>query len=129
MRNFTLQAIVASLLLFLASGVNPSTPNPGIVPDIVLASQNQAPASIGKTLTYTDAQTIAEVKSSEGTLLHLRTRDSFDKVVKWYVANLKPTKRMKVSENSVLLKVGSIMAVIATDGKETDVVIKQFANQ
>lgn len=97
----------------------------GIVLAVVLRSRS--PSAVSRSLIYPGSQIIVDMKSQEGGALHLRTRDPFDRVIEWYKAKLNPTKTMKLSETNIMLKTGNTTAVIATEEKETNIVIKQAA--
>ncbi len=59
-------------------------------------------------------------------VLQLRTKDSPDKVVAWYVEKLKPTENMRIPGESVtVLRGDNIRAVITATGAQTDIIIKQ----
>ncbi|HEY0322656.1 MAG TPA: zinc ribbon domain-containing protein [Pyrinomonadaceae bacterium] len=96
---------------------------------VVLLLRSRGANSISKSLVYPNSETIVDMKSVEGSALQLRTRDPFNKVVDWYVTNLKPTKTMKLTESNVLLKAGNITTVIAAEDNETNIVIKQAAER
>jgi hypothetical protein len=91
----------------------------------VLMSRSQTPD--GSALVYPGAETVVDLKGEEGSTLHLRTRDSFDEVLRWYVENLKPTKTMRISETSVILKAAGRTVTIVAEGDAVNVVIKQAA--
>lgn len=94
---------------------------------LLMMWRSRSAGSISRSLVYPNAETIVDMKSEEGSALQLRTRDPFNKVVDWYVTNLKPTKTMKLTESNVLLKAGNITTVIAAEDNETNIVIKQAA--
>jgi uncharacterized Zn finger protein (UPF0148 family) len=96
---------------------------------LMMIWRSRSASSISRSLVYPNAETIVDMKSEEGSALQLRTRDPFNRVVDWYVANLKPTKTMKLTESNVLLKAGNITAVIAAEDNETNIVIKQAAER
>jgi hypothetical protein len=96
---------------------------------LTMMLRSRGASAISRSLIYPNSQTIVDMKSEEGSALQLRTRDPFNKVVEWYVTNLKPTKTMKLTETNVLLKSGNITTVIATEDNETNIVIKQAATR
>lgn len=57
--------------------------------------------------------------------LHFQTLDSLEQVVAWYETNLKPTKTMRLTSTSVILKNQNVTATIATEDNRTNILIKQ----
>jgi hypothetical protein len=92
---------------------------------LLVVLRTRGASAISRSLIYPNSETIVDMKSEEGSALQLRTRDPFNKVMDWYVTTLKPTKTMKLTETNVLLKAGNITTVIAAEGNETNIVIKQ----
>lgn len=90
----------------------------------VLVFRNHNTASNNTSFIYPGAETTLDMKSEEGSVVQLRTRDSYDKVVGWYVANLKPSKNIKLSESSVLLKSDKMTVGIASENDGTNITIK-----
>ncbi|MGH9945006.1 MAG: zinc ribbon domain-containing protein [Pyrinomonadaceae bacterium] len=108
-RNLLIVAIVAGL----------------VAVSVVTVLMSRKSTSDSGALVYPGAETIVDMQGTEGSTLHLRTRDSFDKVTQWYVTNLKPTKTIRISATSVILKTGARTITIVTEDNETNVVIKQ----
>ncbi len=66
----------------------------------------------------------------EGHVLQLRTSDSLDKVVDWYIEKLKPTKvvRMKERTPQVILEADETNVVINENGDGTTIMLTQDGN-
>jgi hypothetical protein len=63
-------------------------------------------------------------------VLQLRTKDSLDKVVEWYVEKLKPNENMKIpGENVTVLRGDKIRVVITAQDAQTDIIIRQGSDQ
>jgi hypothetical protein len=77
-------------------------------------------------LVYPQAQTIVDLTSAEGRALQLQTRDPLERVVAWYEASLKPTKTMRLTSTSVVLKNSKVTATIASEAGKTNILIKQL---
>jgi hypothetical protein len=92
---------------------------------ILTSLRNRDSALVSRSLIYPGAETVLDMTRGEEGVLELRTGDPFDKVVEWYVANLKPTKNAKLSKTSVLLKTDEITVGIATEDNKTNILIKQ----
>jgi len=76
-------------------------------------------------LIYPGAQTVVDMTSDEGRAIQLQTGDSLDRVLAWYDASLKPTKRMRLTSTSFVLRNQNITATIATEDNKTNILIKQ----
>ncbi len=76
-------------------------------------------------LVYPGSQTVVDLTSNEDRALHLQTGDSLEKVVAWYDASLKPSKTMRLTSTSVVLKNQNITATIASEAGKTNILIKQ----
>lgn len=76
-------------------------------------------------LIYPGAQTVVDMTSDEGRAIQLQTGDSLDQVLAWYDASLKPTKRMRLTSTSFVLRNQNITATIATEDNKTNILIKQ----
>lgn len=71
--------------------------------------------SINPAFIYPGAQTTMEITdAAEGKMLQLKTSDSFDKVVSWYMAKLKPKNVVKVQQPnlSAVLQGDEMTAII-----------------
>lgn len=76
-------------------------------------------------LVYPGSQTIVDMQGEGYRTLHLQTPDSLEQVVAWYETNLKPTKSMRLTSTSVVLKNQNVTATIATEEDKTNILIKQ----
>lgn len=76
-------------------------------------------------LIYPGARIIADLSKDDGRLLQLQTADSFEDVAAWYGTKLKPTKTMRLTSSSLLLKNQNVSATIVSEADQTSIVIKQ----
>ena len=76
-------------------------------------------------LIYPGAATVVDMTSDEGRAIQLQTADSLDRVLAWYDASLKPTKRMRLTSTSFVLRNQNVTATIATEDSQTTILIKQ----
>jgi hypothetical protein len=75
-------------------------------------------------LFYPGSKVIVDMTSNGGRALHLQTEDSLERVVAWYDASLKPTKTMRLTSTSVVLKNQNVTATIAAEAGKTNILIK-----
>lgn len=76
-------------------------------------------------LIYPGSRTIVDMTSDGGRAIHLETGDPLEKVVKWYDTSLKPTKTMRLTSTSIVLKNQNVTATIASEAGKTNILIKQ----
>lgn len=77
-------------------------------------------------LSYPGARTIVDVSGEDGgRVLQQETTDQFDKVTAWYASNLKPTKTIRATGTTVIMKNERITATIVGTGEGASIVIKQ----
>jgi hypothetical protein len=76
-------------------------------------------------LFYPGSVTNMDQTTEDGRVIQLQTGDPLDQVVAWYTANLKPTKTMRVTGTTVVLKNQNITATVATEDNKTNILIKQ----
>jgi hypothetical protein len=76
-------------------------------------------------LIYPGAQTVVDMTSDEGRAIQLQTGDSLDRVLAWYQGSIKPTKTMRLTSTSFVLKNQNVTATIATEDNKTNILIKQ----
>ncbi len=76
-------------------------------------------------LIYPGAQTVVDITSDDGRAIQLQTGDSLDRVLAWYEGTLKPTKTMRLTSTSVVLRSENVTATIATEDNKTNILIKQ----
>ena len=77
------------------------------------------------TLMYPGARTIVDVASGDGRSIHLQTDDSQEQVVTWYETFMKPTKTMRLTSTSIVLKKEKVTTTIATENGKTNILIKR----
>jgi hypothetical protein len=76
-------------------------------------------------LLYPGAQTVVDISNPDGgRALHLQTSDTLEKVEDWYERNLRPTKTIRLTSSSVVLKNEKTTATIASEGGMTNILIK-----
>ena len=80
-------------------------------------------------LIYPGSQTIVDMQGDTDRAVQLKTSDSLEKVVAWYEANLKPTKTMRLTSTSVVLRKENVVATIASEDNKTNILIKQTINR
>jgi len=76
-------------------------------------------------LVYPGSKTIVDMQGEGYRTLHLQTPDSLEQVVAWYETNLKPTKTMRLTSTSAVLKNQNVTATVATEDNKTNILIKQ----
>ncbi len=76
-------------------------------------------------LIYPGAATVVDMTSDEGRAIQLQTGDSLDRVLAWYDESLRPTKRMRLTSTSFVLRNQNVTATIATEDNKTNILIKQ----
>lgn len=76
-------------------------------------------------LIYPGAQTVVDMTSEEGRAIQLQTADSLDQVLAWYEGSLKPTKTMRLTSTSFVLRNQNVTATIASEDNKTNILIKQ----
>jgi hypothetical protein len=75
---------------------------------------------------YPGARIITEIDHSGiNSALQLQTEDSFDKVVAWYTAKLKPARTVKKAGVAAVLNGESMTAIINGAGSGTSIFLKQ----
>ncbi|MGH9966900.1 MAG: zinc ribbon domain-containing protein [Pyrinomonadaceae bacterium] len=77
-------------------------------------------------LVYPGSQVIVDMSGDSGRALQLQTGDSLERVVAWYEASLKPTKTMRLTSTSVVMRNQNVTATIAAEGNRTNILIKQM---
>lgn len=107
----------------------PEIPPPPQPPEPAAPSASNA---ISREFIYPEAEIMVDMASgSGGSLLQLRSADSYQKVLDWYLAKLKPDNIFRspgqngVGQNAIL-KSGNLMAVITSAGDETQIVLKKL---
>lgn len=78
------------------------------------------------TLFYPASQTVVDVSSGDGRAIQLQSGDSLEKVIAWYEKSIKPTKTMRLTSTSVVLKNQNVTVTVATESGKTNVLIKRI---
>ncbi len=121
----------------------PPTVNPGSapgtavpeVPQVPQAPQPPQPPVTGKgssasALIYPGANVTMEMtRGAEGSVRHLTTTDSFDKVVAWYMEKLKPKEDIKTPGPTAILRGDDITVVINVKDDLTRILLQQGIDQ
>src|SRR6266498_5658065 len=76
-------------------------------------------------LVYPGSRTIVDTTTEDGRAIHLQTGDSLDQVVAWYTTNLKPTKTMRITPSTIVLKNQNITTTVVAEDNTTNILIKQ----
>lgn len=76
-------------------------------------------------LIYPGAKTVVDITSGDGRALQLQTSDSFDRVIAWYETSIKPTKTMRLTSTSVVLKNENVTTTVAAEDGKTNILIKR----
>ena len=77
------------------------------------------------TLIYPGSKTIVDFNSGDGRAIQLQTDDSLEQVISWYETFMKPTKTMRLTSTSVVLKKDKMTTTLASEGGKTNILIKQ----
>jgi hypothetical protein len=77
-------------------------------------------------LIYPGSKTIIDVSSGDGRAIQLQTSDAMERVIAWYETNLKPTKTMRLTSNSIVLKNDKVTTTLASEAGKTNILIKQI---
>lgn len=116
-RRLLVPAIIGGVVLLVVIGIVVS------VATVKMRSHSTATDNAG--LIYPGSQTVVDMTTEAGRAIQLQTGDSLDKVLAWYDASLKPTKRMRLTSTSFVLKNQNVTATIATEDNKTNILIKQ----
>lgn len=82
--------------------------------------------SISRAFIYPGAETVMDMtRAGGGNMLQLRTKDSYEKVLDWYVARLKPESIIKSPGQNAVLKSDKLMAIINATDEGTMIMLKQ----
>lgn len=77
-------------------------------------------------LIYPGSQTVVEFSSGDGRTLQLQTNDALEKVVAWYEKSIKPTKTMRLTSTSTVLKNENVTTTVASEAGKTNILIKRL---
>jgi len=116
-RRIPAAAIVVGIVLVVIIGIVSSV--------AIVRMKSHSRTTDSAALIYPGAQTVVDMTSDEGRAIQLQTGDSLDRVLAWYDASLKPTKRMRLTSTSFVLRNQNITATIATEDNKTNILIKQ----
>ena len=97
----------------------------GIVSAVAFVKIRNHSSTANDPLIYPGAKTIVDLNSSDGRALQLQTEDSLDRVVSWYDTTIKPTKTIRLTSNSVVLKNQKVTVTVASDAGKTSILVKQ----
>ena len=78
------------------------------------------------TLFYPGSRTVVDVSSGDGRAIQLQSGDSLEQVIAWYETSIKPTKTMRLTSTSVVLKNENVTVTVATEGGKTNILIKRL---
>jgi hypothetical protein len=91
-----------------------------------IRSNSVTHTQVSRQLSYPGARTVVDIGSNDGSgVLQMETTDSFEKVAAWYESNLKPTKTVRVTSTTVIMKNDNITATIVGTAEGANIVIKQ----
>jgi len=110
-------AIVGGIVLLVVIGIVSSL--------AIVRMRSHSRTSDNAALIYPGSQTVVDMTSDEGRAIQLQTGDSLDRVLAWYDASLKPTKRMRLTSTSFVLRNQNVTATIASEDNKTNILIKQ----
>jgi hypothetical protein len=110
-------AIVGGIVLIVVIGIVSSV--------AIVRMRSHSTTSDNAALIYPGSQTVVDITNDEGRAIQLQTGDSLDRVLAWYDASLKPTKRMRLTSTSFVLRNQKVTATIATEDNKTNILIKQ----
>ena len=101
-------------------------PAPGVSPPPAPPVVVGGAAAISRDMVYPGARITTEIGRAGGSsALQLQTEDSFDKVVAWYTAKLKPIKTVKTEGPTAILQGESLTAIINGTGNGASIFLKQ----
>lgn len=95
---------------------------------VKVRTHNPTTITAASALVYPGSRTTADLKSGDGRVIQLESQDSVDKVIDWYQTNLKPTKIMRLTATTAVLKNEDVTATITSDGGKTNILIKQLVS-
>lgn len=103
----------------------PTTTIPDVPPPPQPPSTTNGSNSISRDFIYPGAETMMDMtRAGGGSLLQLRTKDSYQKVLDWYIAKLKPENIIRPSNQNAVLKSDKLMAIINSSGDGTMIMLK-----
>jgi hypothetical protein len=92
----------------------------------LLKTRSRSAAQVSRSLIYPGAKTVLDLTYDDGSaVLQLQTPDPLDKVQPWYETNLKPTKTLRATSGSVIMKNDALTATLVAEDSLTTIVIKK----
>ncbi|HYN23779.1 MAG TPA: hypothetical protein VES69_01900 [Pyrinomonadaceae bacterium] len=116
-RRLPAASIVGGIVLIVIIGIVTSV--------AIVRMRSHSRTTDNAALIYPGAQTVVDMTSDEGRAIQLQTGDSLDQVLAWYQGSLKPTKTMRLTSTSFVLRNQNVTATIATEDNRTNILIKQ----
>ncbi len=116
-RRLPAASIVAGIVLVVIIGIVSSV--------AIVRMRSHSRTTDNAALIYPGAQTVVDMTSDEGRAIQLQTGDSLDRVLAWYEGSLKPTKTMRLTSTSFVLRNQNVTATIVTEDNKTNILIKQ----
>ena len=112
----------------------PQAPVAPQAPQIPQPQQPPIPPGAGKgsasALIYPGAEVTMEMtRGAEGSVRHLTTTDSFDKVVAWYTEKLRPKENIKSPGPTAILRGNGVTAIINVEDDLTQILLQQGIDQ
>jgi hypothetical protein len=116
------------------TSARPVAPPAPVVPQTPQVPQPPQPPGAEKgsasALIYPGAEVTMEMtRGTEGSVRHLTTTDSFDKVVAWYMEKLKPVEDIKTPGPTAILRGDGITVVINVEDDLTQILLQQGIDQ
>jgi zinc ribbon protein len=116
-RRLPAAALVGGIVLVVIIGIVSSV--------AIVRMRSHSKTTDNAALIYPGAQTVVDMTSGDGRAIQLQTGDSLDRVLAWYDASLKPTKKMRLTSTSFVLRNQNVTATIAAEDNKTNILIKQ----
>ena len=92
---------------------------------LVFTFRSRARSSANAVLVYPGAKTLMDMKYDDGSrAMTLETGDSLGKVEGWYQSSLRPSKVIRLTSGSVVLKNQNTTATLVVDDDKTNILIK-----
>jgi hypothetical protein len=99
----------------------------GIIASVAyVRNSSHSRATADAALIYPGSKTIVDLASGDGRAIQLQTEDPLERVIAWYEASLKPTKTMRLTSTSVVLKNENVTTTLATENGKTNILIKRI---
>jgi hypothetical protein len=92
---------------------------------LVLTFRGSGRGSSNAALIYPGSKTLVDMKYDDGSrALTLETADSLSEVESWYQSNLKPSKVIRLTPGSIVLKNQNTTATLVVESDKTNILIK-----